>query len=92
MSRYIDKVAFLEHMIKTPRYFAVAPDIENFPTADVEPVRHGHWFHDPFERKTICTVCRRDIKLPSYYYTIFNFCPKCGAKMDGEEICDDFQS
>ena len=36
--KYIDREAFLEHMKKTDRYFAVKYDIENFPSADVAPV------------------------------------------------------
>lgn len=34
--KYIDREAFLEHMKKTDRYFAVKYDIENFPSSDVD--------------------------------------------------------
>lgn len=34
--KYIDREAFLEHMKKTDRYFAVKYDIENFPSADID--------------------------------------------------------
>ena len=57
--------------------------------ADVEPVRHGHWVG--YETKSYknsengiakkyyrCSSCR-------YFNAIrSNYCPKCGAKMDGE--------
>lgn len=33
--KYIDREAFLEHMKKTDRYFAVKYDIENFPSVDI---------------------------------------------------------
>lgn len=38
MAEYIDKQAFLDHMMGTSRYFNVKFDIENFPVADVVPV------------------------------------------------------
>ncbi len=43
MAEYIDKQAFLDHMMRTGRYFDVKFDIENFPIANVAPVVHGHW-------------------------------------------------
>ena len=43
MSKYIEQEAFLEHMKQTDRYFSVKFDIEEFPAADVELVRHGMW-------------------------------------------------
>lgn len=46
MPDYIDKQAFLDHMKGTSRYFNVKFDIENFPTADVAPVRHGWWMDE----------------------------------------------
>ena len=57
------------------------------PTADVVPVRHGHWLNwsDFFQRETdkrlklgvFCSACRM------YADNKFNYCPNCGAKMDG---------
>lgn len=38
MAKYIEREAFLEHMKKTSRYFAVKYDLEAFPAADVAPV------------------------------------------------------
>lgn len=43
MAKYIDTEAFLEHMKRTSRYFDIKFDIENFPAANVAPVRHGAW-------------------------------------------------
>lgn len=34
MAEYIDKQAFLDHMMGTSRYFTVKFDIEEFPAAD----------------------------------------------------------
>ena len=62
--------------------------VENFPAADVAPVRHGRWVqvicHEEFEDgfvdrvKECCSVCHA----PNWRRTT-NYCPNCGAKMDG---------
>ena len=56
--------------------------IDDFPTADVAPVRHGRWVPTkaPFMNECEdCSVCG--------YRTVwghrYNYCPNCGAKMDG---------
>lgn len=64
-------------------YLDFIDDIENVPTADVEPVRHGRWedyyVGDRQEEGVICTVCKELCKCE------FDYCPNCGAKMDGGE-------
>ena len=59
--------------------------IEELPTADVEPVRHGRWENG----NPICPVCGGD-KFKDLDADIWcdwqpAFCPNCGAKMDLEE-------
>lgn len=44
---------------------------------DAEPVRHGRCISDIYGMK--CSECDRDL-----YENSINFCPNCGAKMDGE--------
>lgn len=52
--------------------------IEDAPTVDAEPVRHGHWeeFH--------CSVCGE-----MGWDNEDKYCPNCGAKMDGERKEDE---
>ena len=51
-----------------------ADRIENAPAVDAEPVRHGRWEHG-----MRCTQCGQiDLSKP-------NYCPNCGARMDGDE-------
>ena len=59
--------------------------IDNAPTADVAPVRHGRWI----KRKSLhaesgivakCSDCQRDVQ---YLGNPLKYCPNCGAKMDG---------
>ena len=64
----------------------VIADIDEAPTIDAEPVKHGVWIEHKWaeENEGIlifnyeCTVCHAWIRDKS------NFCPNCGAKMDGE--------
>lgn len=84
MPEYIDREAFLKHMRKTNRYFGVKFDIEEFPAADVEPVRHGRWLlkHIGAGHMWECSCCH---KRPCIYITEDTaYCPNCGAKMDEE--------
>lgn len=48
--------------------------------ANVAPVRHGRWIssHDEFCE---CSLCKYPVHA-SWCQT--NYCPNCGAKMDGE--------
>lgn len=55
--------------------------VKNIPAADVVEVVHSKWIKRNNERR--CPICQ-------YFYmtngtTVYNFCPMCGAKMDGEE-------
>ena len=85
MAEYIDKQAFLDHMMGTSRYFDVKFDVENFPAADVAPVVHGRWVkHTRMHGFVYCSVCK-DVYLDEEWLRDgkWGYCPNCGAKMDG---------
>lgn len=46
-----------------------------------EPVRHGHWELSIIEGMYICSNCRKYYIRTDEAYE-FNYCPRCGAKMD----------
>ena len=83
MSRYIDR----EDLLKNLKQFApehltplIVSLIEKQPTADVAEVRHGKWikdrnFNDDLARCSACHIFSD--RQP-------NYCPNCGARMDGE--------
>lgn len=53
---------------------------ENLPAADVAPVRHGRWIDArEYCGDYMCSNCEA-----LYGTNKFNYCPNCGAKMDGE--------
>lgn len=85
--RLIDADALITFMRKGWRVFPSSElrhtcditDIENAPTIDAEPVKHGHWIREPncWYR---CSECG------SHYPSIadnmnYHYCPDCGAKM-----------
>ena len=53
--------------------------IDNAPAADVATVQHGRWI-DTDSEFAQCSLC----KYPVYAaWNATNYCPNCGAKMDG---------
>lgn len=57
------------------------------PTIEAEPVRHGRWIElpkalNPEETPCKCSACGHILSFYGYYPKS-NFCPKCGALMDG---------
>ena len=57
--------------------------IEELPAADVAPVRHGVWIEYQIPPIICCSNCdwATDVKEKN-----FNYCPNCGAKMDGDDV------
>ena len=58
----------------------IASEIAEIPAADVAPVRHGRWL--PFHSTAAgdiqyCSACESGCTWKP------NYCPNCGAKMDG---------
>lgn len=61
----------------TPEEFAEY--LDEIPAADVVPVKHGHWISVKYK----CSECGALV-----WGNDFNFCPHCGAKMDGGDSND----
>lgn len=56
---------------------------ENLPAADVAPVRHGRWETNSDRPDTlICSMCKCGFDM--WKHDPHNYCPNCGAKMDGD--------
>jgi Zn finger protein HypA/HybF involved in hydrogenase expression len=56
--------------------------IEETPTVDAKPVKHGHWrWHGSYYTCSVCGEEQYGVDTGRYY------CPNCGAKMD--EVEDD---
>jgi len=57
--------------------------IENEPTIDAEPVRHGKWIGYAGTIGNECSVCGKWIDVLQGTAEM-NYCPNCGARMDEE--------
>ena len=68
--------------------------IDAIPAVDVAPVVHGRW--DDSGRYTFpggstavrCTECGCALTVSEFHLNKWNYCPNCGAKMDGSEISE----
>ena len=66
--------------------------IDEIKTVDAVPVVHGRWIpHAVDARKgtmsideDVCSVCGKDFLQIRETGCVWNYCPNCGAKMDGE--------
>jgi hypothetical protein len=88
MTRYIDADAIDKMYVPIApvlcgddvhyEWVAFVEDINELPTVDAEPVRHGKWTDD-----NACSECGCQ---PWYERDIhsLHYCPMCGARMDKE--------
>ena len=96
LKEYIEREALMRNL----KHFApeqltplIKSLIQKQPAEDVVEVRHGKWKLKQYEGGILdgeiydeCSICEYqrffdDIR----FKTAFNYCPNCGAKMDGKE-------
>lgn len=68
-------------------YVGLLKDVETSTNADVQLVKHGRWsecYTDTHHYSGICSVCGK-ASIKSLTESLYAFCPKCGARMDGEQ-------
>jgi len=93
MAEYIEREAVIDlvnkgYLVSNTNYGSVTRIVRQIPAADVAPVRHGKWIIDrefgndvmSGERMVICSSCNKGI-----FWGKQNYCPHCGARMDGED-------
>lgn len=84
-----DMITDLAGMATTKAAYAAiwksAKQLNKVPTADVAPVKHGHFRRLTFSGDTIiCSECKMAYNIfETNGAENFNFCPHCGAKMGG---------
>ena len=86
-----DMITDLAGMATTKAAYAAiwksAKQLNKVPTADVAPVKHGHWTEINHSENFgdyhfVCSECK--CNTPDRAYVVApDFCPNCGAKMDG---------
>ena len=86
---YIERETALEKVIEVKHYdpelngvvlhrYIKEIDLKAIPAADVAPVVHGRWVFGG-DGCVICSKCNEEESNDNHR----NFCPNCGAKMDG---------
>ena len=87
MAEYIEREAILKEAESRIMWGASAAAvyelIRAIPAADVAPVRHGRWIEKEkysFGIMYDCSLCEDRILDNGHPW---NYCPNCGAKMDG---------
>lgn len=61
-------------------------EIREMPAADIAEVVHGRWIKDDFLSDDVNNAekCSQCGELIGWFGNLPNYCPNCGAKMDGE--------
>ena len=93
MAEYIERAAIKYEQwavgpLNQPLMVVRKKTIDSIPAADVAPVVHGRWVRGKLKNGEIlhkCSACKDDYRVPTCVgKPIYNYCPNCGAKMDGE--------
>ena len=90
MAEYIERGSAIRtaHILR-PEDKELMSAISIIPAAEVAPVRHGRWVHSHYENCSEqfeivkCSCCGREAYAMALYVRGGNYCPNCGAKMDG---------
>ena len=98
MAEYIEREALLTDLCDDMcglKYTGVCENcrvvalIADAPAADVAPVVHARWIHSRYEdcseqfELVKCSHCNHEAYAMAFYVRGGNYCPSCGAKMDG---------
>lgn len=63
---------------------------DDCPLPDAVPVVHGRWIHSRYEdcseqfELVKCSRCSHEAYAMAFYVRGGNYCPNCGARMDGD--------
>ena len=85
MAEYIEREA-AEDAVGEAHLKGLNPlwELRDVPAADVAPVVHGRWIQVD-STKCRCSHCDIIALIALYPHGDKNFCPNCGAKMDGSK-------
>ena len=95
MARYIEEgklISKLDWDNDIKKWTLTDDALKHLPTADVVEVKHEEWkpivkqdnyFEPPYCDTCKCSACEYKIDVSE---TVYNYCPHCGAKMDGGKV------
>jgi hypothetical protein len=93
MADLISRSALMRHIENEYREWGeeydalqILGDIEDAPSIEAEPIKHGEWIESWGGKWHSCSVCGG---IPPFNFKgediITSYCPHCGARMDGGE-------
>lgn len=88
MVECIEKAAVLNALASEgiTRNMRVFRKIQDIPTGEMAQVRHGRWqTHLGWGWVWRCSCCEYKMGRKEFFKIKRDYCPNCGAKMDGEE-------
>ncbi len=92
---YIERepvIQFIEHGLNEKKFgydaIEILGEIQFTSAADVAPVKHGHWTQVD-KNKCECSNCGIIVLIAVYPHGDKNYCPNCGARMDGGDKNED---
>ena len=98
MAEYIDREEYCEKHCRCSNEYCDKEScpIWKAPAADVAPVVHGRWISwekaenfIPSPDRHECSVCHDAAQvLVNGFELLSDYCPNCGAKMDGGKSCE----
>ena len=90
MAEYIERKAVYNVIVNNYDADSQLRDLDAIPAADVVPVKHGAWDDKKVGFYLKCSECGCCVR--SFVGVVFldyaqewNYCPNCGARMDGGE-------
>lgn len=83
MAEYIARDSAIEVVagMERPNKYLTIQYLQEIKAADVEPVVHAHW-EKPLDGRRKSSLCCSECK--NLTYCSWDYCPSCGAHMDGE--------
>lgn len=81
LERFENAQSKVGSLVETVFFDGVMTMVDTAPAVDAEPVRHGKWVDNglPNSMLSKCSECGM-----LHGACTFNYCPHCGAKMDGD--------
>lgn len=80
------KKSMIRHIVTNTLFNTIKATIDGTPTID--PVKHGKWLEDDSDYWLLeCSECHATIDKESVFLgeCFLNYCPHCGARMEGAE-------
>ena len=95
---YFEERGWANHFINeagepSTEWYCVEDMIENAPAVDAAPVKRGRWVEYPLclgyegaysDDHIVCSNCKSVWSIIDNDTERFDYCPRCGARMDGE--------